>query len=57
MTTSTLQVEVKLPKAGEEEFERLVEELAEAVYRRVKERLEQDAEGAKWMSAALERLI
>ena len=47
MTTSTLQVEVKLPKVGEEEFERLVEELAEAVYRRVKERLEQDAEGAK----------
>ncbi|MGE8465416.1 MAG: hypothetical protein ACN6QE_04655 [Pseudomonas putida] len=47
MATSTLQVEVKLPKAGEEEFERLVEELAEAVYRRVKERLEQDAEGAK----------
>ncbi|MCE0850705.1 hypothetical protein LU689_12365 [Pseudomonas asiatica] len=47
MTTSTLQVEVKLPKAGEEEFERLVEDLAEAVYRRVNERLEQDAEGAK----------
>ncbi|CAB5584032.1 Uncharacterised protein [Pseudomonas putida] len=47
MATSTLQVEVKLPKAGEEEFERLADELAEAVYRRVKERLERDAEGAK----------
>lgn len=47
MATSTLQVEVKLPKVGEEEFERLAAELAEAVYRRVKERLKQDAEGAK----------
>lgn len=46
MATSTLQVEVRLPRAGEEEFELLVEELAEAVYQRVKGRLEQDAEGA-----------
>lgn len=46
MTTSTLQVEVRLPKAGEDEFEKLADDLAEAVYQRVKGRLEQDAEGA-----------
>ncbi|WP_168198477.1 hypothetical protein [Pseudomonas sp. DG56-2] len=46
MTTSTLQVEVRLPKAGDEEFEKLADDLADAVYQRVKGRLERDAEGA-----------
>ncbi|MGV0315178.1 hypothetical protein ACKU3N_004535 [Pseudomonas putida] len=47
MSTSTLQVEVRMPKAGDDEFEQWVEELAEAVYERIKRRLEHDAEGAK----------
>lgn len=46
MEKQTLQVEVKFPQKGEEEFDSIVEQLAEAVYEKVKERLEQDAKGA-----------
>ncbi|MCD9572186.1 hypothetical protein [Pseudomonas protegens] len=47
MPTSTLSVEVQLPKAGDEHYERWIEALAEEVYQRVKWRLEQDAKDAK----------
>lgn len=47
MSTSTLRVEVRMPRSGDDEFEQWVEELAEAVYQRVKRRLERDAEGAE----------
>ena len=47
MKTQALQVEVRFPKKGEEEFELIVEQLATAVYEKVKERLEQDAKGAR----------
>ena len=46
MATSTIEVEVRLPKKGDAEFEQLAEELAEAVYQRVRERLARDAESA-----------
>ncbi|MNF92983.1 hypothetical protein D3C84_756430 [compost metagenome] len=47
MKKQALQVEVRFPKKGEEEFDLIVEQLAAAVYEKVKERLEQDAKGAR----------
>jgi hypothetical protein len=47
MEIEQLTVRVELPKSGDADFEALVEHLAEAVYQRVKERLEQDTKGAK----------
>ncbi|MGX1087451.1 hypothetical protein [Pseudomonas sp. AP3_22 TE3818] len=46
MKTEQLTVRVEIPKQGDADFEALVAHLAEAVYQRVKERLEQDAKGA-----------
>lgn len=46
MATSTIKVEVRLPKKGDAEFEQLAEDLAEAVYQKVKERLALDEKSA-----------
>ncbi|MFJ3153523.1 hypothetical protein ACIPIX_05160 [Pseudomonas protegens] len=47
MPEPTLSIEVQLPKAGDENYERWIEVLAEEVYQRVKRRLEQNAKDAK----------
>jgi hypothetical protein len=47
MEKQSLQIEVRFPKKGEEEFNLLVDQLAEAVYEKVKERLQRDAESAR----------
>ncbi|MCE1020522.1 hypothetical protein LU640_25590 [Pseudomonas monteilii] len=39
MTKETLSIEVKLPQAEDEAFKTLVDQLAEAVYQKVTERL------------------
>lgn len=46
MKTEHLTVRVELPNQADADFEALMEHLAEAVYQRVKKRLEQDAKGA-----------
>lgn len=47
MDTEKLTVLVELPKPGDESFEVLVDQLAEAVYQRVKERFQHEAESAQ----------
>lgn len=47
MEIEQLTVRVEIPKSGDADFETLVDHLAEAVYQRVKERLEHDARGAE----------
>lgn len=47
MKTEQLTVRVELPKPGDADFEVLVESLAEAVYERVKERLQHEAGSAQ----------
>lgn len=47
MDTEKLSVRIELPKPGDEDFEVLVDQLEEAVYQRVKERLQQEAESAQ----------
>jgi len=47
MEIEQLTVRVEIPKSGDADFEVLVDHLAEAVYQRVKERLEHDAKDAE----------
>lgn len=47
MDTEQLTIRVELPRPGDMDFEVLVEQLAEAVYQRVKERLQHGVESAQ----------
>lgn len=47
MKTEGLSIEVRLPAPGDEEFETLVENIADAVYERIKRRLQDEAGGAE----------
>ncbi|GGU79319.1 hypothetical protein GCM10009504_40270 [Pseudomonas laurentiana] len=55
MSKETLSIEVKLPQPGDEAFEALVDQIAEAVYRKVTRRLSEpeDAESGDLESPAL----
>ena len=44
MKTEGLSIEVRLPVPGDEEFEALIENITDAVYERIKRRLQEDAE-------------
>ena len=47
MNTEQLAVRIELPKPGDMDFDNLVESLADAVYEKVKERLENESRGAR----------
>ncbi|MBP5969925.1 hypothetical protein [Pseudomonas iridis] len=47
MKTEGLSIEVRLPAPGDEEFEALIENITDAVYERVKRRLQEDVGGTK----------
>ena len=44
MKTEGLSIEVRLPASGDKEFEALIENITDAVYERIKRRLQEDAE-------------
>lgn len=46
MSKETLSIEVKLPQPGDEAFEQLVEQIAEAAYRKVAARLNEPDDSA-----------
>ena len=53
MKIESLSVDVKLPAPEDHEFEAFVESVVNAVYERIKKRLQDDAEGAVAASSSI----
>ena len=53
MKIESLSVDVKLPAPGDHEYEAFVESVVNAVYERIKKRLQDDAEGAVAASSSI----
>ncbi len=53
MEATSISVEVKLPKPGDDEFEKFVDNVFAAVYERLQKRLQDDTEGASAASDSI----